>query len=435
MTATTATETSFIKKHGLVIALSLFGLLFPFTSLTNTIFAYIRQSYATVDPVQLAFIMTLPTLIGMFSALAVGPVSLRVSKKLLCGICAACTFAYTAIIGLVGAAGGPVELLYLGAGIMGVTNGANMVLLTAVLNDYYPPERVATNLSLVMGIYRVFALALPIVGGAIASVNDGANWPATYFFGLLAIPIIVAIFFWMPSDSQAARKARAEQKQDSMAEQTSASAKSTDTEQAEALTERKGIGGIPLASFLLIILFGLFALCGVAFTFNVSTFVITEYQLGTAVEAGLAISFFTVAGILINFSYALWQKVFKRFVAVIGYAFVTASILVMLLFTTHVFFAFLAGALMGAGASLLTPAILAKITEVTPAKVTPVALSLAQGMANIASFGSVVILSALGGIFGGGMHGSLLAGVTLSALTTVFAAVLFGFLKNSAKRA
>lgn len=430
MTASTAK--SFFSNYRVVIALCLFDMTMPLASLTSTLFAYIGESYPTIPYEQLALIMTMPSLVGLFVAFAVGPLSLRVSKKLLLIICTCATLFYTMTLWVVGG-NGPVELLYVGAGVLGFSNGANMVLITSILNDHYGSAKSATYLAIVTGVINVFAVLLPTLGGTIAAMSGAANWSTAYVLGLVSIPAIIGIFFLLPSDSQKARAARQQQTALEQADAVVEAAEKT-TETVSAVSgEKKGIRGIPPRVFLIILAYIAFALCGTAFTYNISTYVITEYQLGTSVEAGLTISVFMGAGLLANFLYALWSKILKRFVATVGYALLAGCILLLVLSTTSILAVYIAAFLGGFGFNLATPYVISKIMEATPPRLVPVSMSLAQGSLNLFSFASVMILSAVGVIFGGGLIGRLLSGVLFGVVAAVVTFILFVLVKSPTK--
>jgi MFS family permease len=378
---------------------------------------------------QLAFIMTMPSLVGLVVAFGVGPLSLKVNKKLLLFISACAALCYTLVLGLVGRSG-PVELLYAGACLAGITQGSNTVLIGTILNEHYDPEKNATYLSVVLGAVNASAMLSGMAGGAIATMDGGANWPASYLLGLTIIPVMVGVLLLLPKSpkkhSTVPERTDAEHKE--AVSTVPAAPKSGEV--SAAMQDKKRI---PSRVFLMIIAYVIFALCSTVFSFNISTYVITEHQLGTSVDAGLAISMFTGTGMVVSFTYALWSKILRRFVATVGYVFLTGGVALLALFTSSMASVYVAAFCIGIGSSLPTPFLLSKLMEATPSRLVPISMSLAQGCVNLFGFASVMILSFLGSFFGGGLGGRLWVGVIFGAAVIVLSLFLFVSVRNRVK--
>jgi MFS family permease len=375
--------------------------------ITMTTIAYIMGSYAELGPVTVQQIVSLPAIFGLISSILIGPVAMKVNKKYLYMFVAVCVIIYMAIFALVGA-NGPFVGLIVATIFGGIAQGTAMTLLSSLIGDFVPPEKSATYVAVGLAVMNAGGVFMNLVGGAIASGNGGANWPYTYYLGILVVPALIFFAIFMP--------------------------KQPDAPAADAHAGHgEGAGGPPPAAITkfpltnvaigILAIFSSVCICG--FMFYVSVYIVNEFQLGTSVHAGIANSLFTGAGLVTGFTYAIWAKLFKKMLIIVSFSLVALSLFIMMAITTSLAGVFIAAILLGWGFNMMNPYIMGFIIQTTPPKLIPVGISLLMVGANVGMTVAIYVLNFASSLLGGGLKNVLLVCGVGMAICTVFAGFIY----------
>jgi len=183
--------------------------------------------------------------------------------------------------------------------------------------------------------------------------------------------------------------------------------------------------GVPAQAIRMVILGSVIFVCITGFRLNVSIYVISEHQLGTSVEAGLASSLSTVFGIAAGFTFAFLFKLFKKWIAFTGYALTAIGLFIIAFVTPSLASVYAGTCLMGFGFSMANPYLMGQIINVTPPRLVPVAISLLAGGVNLGMFLTMDILGFLGRFVGGGLKGVLVVAAIGASICTVVSIFMF----------
>ena len=188
------------------------------------------------------------------------------------------------------------------------------------------------------------------------------------------------------------------------------------------------ISDIPRKAIGWIILMGLvhciFYLAQYAFNTNVSSYIITEYELGTSAQAGAATSLYRVGLIVCTSLYPVFKKLLKNWMIPIGYITMGVGLVIMMV-SKSLFGAYACGLIAGLATALCHSTLYAKASNYVPLALVPVAMSLVWGIANIGTSVAVQVLGFVAGFFGGGMENSFLAGIIMSGVACVAAVYMY----------
>jgi MFS family permease len=405
-----------------VIATMVISLVLLFASMTAPLLSYIGYAYPNDNPY---LIVQIPAFVGMLVSFAVGPLAMKVNLKWLMVASAVTAFIYFAIFALVGS-NGPFIALVIGAGIVGVCQGAAMVLTSSIFGAYVVDPLQRANFVAISGaLMNGGAAVVNVVGGIIAAGGTpaGSNWPIAYYLGILILPALIVFFIMMPMRPDAPGEAGGE----------------------------GGPGGPPAATgfipvrVFLIIGLGLIVTLGMAvFLLNVGMYI--EGELGasgllkglsgenaSSTDAGLANSLFTIFGVIAGFSFPVIVKFLKAWIAPIGY-FIGGLGLFVLVFMKTSIIGVLAGAcLCGLGFNIAMPFVMGQILALTPPRWVPVAMSINMGIMNLMFTFVPNIMGGLGGLFDGTLATQILIGGVFVMVAVVLAVFLFVFAKAPAQ--
>lgn len=362
-----------------IVALLIFSFIGQLHQLNNSLIAYIGLSYPEISQTTTTLILTLPNLVGLVVSFTIGPLALNVNKKTLLTICGFTHFIYFAIFALTGGSGSFI-LLLVGAGFAGVAQGAATNLISSSISEFAGAKKSAPYLAISNALMSLGSVIINLFGGYIASGNNGASWHYSYYLGFITLPIVVIFACLMPAHPEHA---------DSI----------SDGEPVPASDE--GPDKIQKTVFALMCVSVLSGLCIAVFAYNISNYIILEYELGSSVQAGLATSIFTFSSVVFSFTYSIWEKLFKKWTVSIAYIAVAIGCLIISVFHTTIYGAYIGAVLIGAGFALFNPGTVSKLMQNTPSRLIPVIMSINLGIVNVASFFSPYILNFLSNLLGG----------------------------------
>jgi len=397
-----------------VLAVMIISVVLLFGSMTPPLLAYIMYSYPG-EPVML--LLQIPAFVGMIVSFLVGPLAMRINLKWLMVVTALSSLVYFCIFAYVGA-DGPFAMLLFAAGMVGICQGAAMVLTSSILGAYvFDPGRRANFIAISTALLNGGAAVINIIGGVIAAGNGGANWPYAYFLGLLIIPALIVFCIMMPRQPDAVEAGKAGNGGPS------------------------GHGGpipagfIPLKAFLLIGMSTMVFLGVAVLLLNVGNYIVDELKIGTSAEAGLANALFTILGVIAGFSFPLIVKFTKNLTVPIGYAVCAVGLACLAFANTSIIGIFVGACLCGFGLTAAIPFVLGHLMVITPPRWIPVALSINIGGMNMAMTFNPNIMGGASQLLNGTIESQFLIGTVLVAIGVLCAIVLLVLWKNPAPAA
>jgi MFS family permease len=288
----------------------------------------------------------------------------------------------------------------------GIAQGTSMTLMSSMIGEFVPPEKSATYVAIGLAVMNAGSVFMNLAGGAIAAGKGGANWPYTYYLGLLAIPALIAFTILMPKKPDA-------------------SAADARTGNDDAGPPPAAITKFPMKNVAIGVLAVFYSTCISGFMFFVSVYIVNEFQLGTSIETGIANSLFTGAGLVAGFTYSFWAKIFKKMLSIVSFSLMAVGLFAMMMITTHLAGVYLAAILLGWGLNTINPNIMGFIIQNTPPKLIPVGISLLIAGANVGMTIAIYVLNFLSGLIGGGLRNVLLVCAVGMAICTVFAGFIY----------
>jgi len=395
-----------------VIAIMAISLVLLFGSMTAPLLEYIKNSYPDIVEGSEYLILTIPALVGMAVSFVIGPLAMKINMKYLMIVAALAAFVYFAIFALVGVSN--FSLLLVGAGIVGICQGAAMVLTSSLFGAYITDAAARANYVAISGaLMNGGGAIVNIVGGMIASGNGGADWPHAYYLGVLIIPAIVVFWFIMPKQPDPVE---------------SAAGPSEGAEGGPAAPS----GFIPIKAFLMIALATFVFICLAGFLLNVSLYIVGELSIGaTSSEAGLANALFTILGVVAGFTYPIISRFLKNWVAVLGWAFAACGMFMVVFLNTQIITIYVGACLLGLGFNIANPFVMAQIMAVTPPRWIPIAMSIMMGAMNLGMFLYPYIFGAISAPFGGTIASQMMLGGFGIAIGAALGVFLFAFAKKS----
>ena len=200
----------------------------------------------------------------------------------------------------------------------------------------------------------------------------------------------------------------------------------------EATTVANGpkakISDIPGKVFAWIILMGvvhgLFYVTQNAFNVNASPYIITEYQLGTSVEAGTATSLVRFALIPFTALYPVFKKILKDWMIPVGYLCMAIGLAIMMVSKSLVG-AYACAVFCGLSTALVHSEFYAKASRYVPVALVAVATSVVSFLVNVGTGFSSYVLNFFSNMLGGGMENSFLAGIIISVIIAIAALFMY----------
>ena len=397
-----------------VLAAMIISVVLLFGSMTPPLLAYIMYSYPG-EPVML--LLQIPAFVGMIVSFLVGPLAMRINMKWLMITAALSALVYFCIFAFVGA-NGPFTMLLFAAGIVGICQGAAMVLTSSIFGAYVvDPSQRANFVAISIALTNGGAAVVNIVGGIIAAGNGGANWPYAYFLGIAIIPALIVFWILMPRQPDPVE-----------ADKTGTGGPPEHGAGSPAPT-----GFIPLKAFLLIGM-GTMVFLGVAvLLLNVGNYVVDELKVGTSAESGLANALFTILGVAAGFSFPLIVKFTRNMTAPIGYAICAAGLACLVFANTSIIGIFVGACLCGFGLNFAMPFVVGQVMAITPPRWIPVAVSINMGGMNMMMTFNPNIMGGASRLLNGTIESQILIGSVLVAVGVLCAIVLCVFWKNPAQ--
>ena len=309
------------------LGINIFVAVFLMSFITRVVKPYIGMSYPDQSDLAVQNLITLPSIFGMFSAFLIGPLALKFSKVLLSAITMAGVIIHCLLFFLAGLLQLPFWTLNIASVFVGIAIGAYIPLLNSILSDHVSADKRGNAIAQYNVWINIGGVIITYAAGWLASGNDGANWYYAYLLGLASV-IGLAVFLIIM------RKIHADTPSITMTK-----ANQNDT----SSSKKPGIKDVPPKIFAWIVLMGVvhafFYVTQNAFNVNASSYIVEEYQVGSAVQAGTATSLVRFALIPATALFPVFKKYLKNWMIPIGYFVMAVGLFIMM--NTHSLFALL----------------------------------------------------------------------------------------------
>ena len=368
-----------------MIALAIICSVSYWAEITRVAVPYILPRYEDLNLTEIQRIMNISSLVGIPIGFLAGMIALKINKKyLLMGSIGSIAVFY-AVYYFTGLTNGPSWLLWAGDAISGIGTGSALALINSIISEYFPADNHAVLNANFTALMSGGSMVMNLSGGHIAAVNEGASWYNVYLLGIYIVAAIVAFGFLMPRRSN----------QD---------ASTLDTGLEPVCEEPDTQGGpkfIPLKVFGLIGVGILTSLSLSAYMNNISFFIVTDYKLGSSVQAGIAASLYQFTGLFINITYLFWSKFFKKYIHIIGLGcFTLGNYLIYSMGQNSLTLVYTGVILINMGFCLLNPYYVSRIMFNTPKRWLPMALALSNVGISIGMVLSADVINSVSALFG-----------------------------------
>lgn len=357
------------------------------SNITMGILAYIMQGYPDVNPTTVSQILTTPALVGTAYAFCVGILHKKIPAKYLLMLGQLGLFSYGMIFLFLGGVA-PIGVLIAAAGLVGIGQGSNNTLLAIMLADACPDENKRGGiLGICMAVMNVGGVIFTNLGGILAATR----WQNAYMaFFAVAVSLVVQ-FLFLPKGAFVEAPA------------------------AVASEQKKEKTKLPVKVWLICINYFFFFLALYVYGTNVSEYIVTTYQLGTSVEAGLASSMVTVGGIFAGALFGTYSKWTKKATVPIMMGLSCVG-LALCCFFPNIICVYAAGILGGFAMSGANPYIMGYMAKITTPDQYSNALSMFSGFMNGGMCVAITVLAAITQVFfgnGADVKGKFIVGLVM----------------------
>lgn len=391
------------------ISINMFVLFFLMTFISQVTRAYVGLDYPEVSESSVSTLITIPNLTALVFAFVIGPIAVKRNKVKLLSTSLIAMIIHCVIYYVNGLLHGPFWIFMLAGACGGYGIGTYIPLINGILSDHFPGDQRSKRIANYNVFINIGGVIVLQSAGIIAARNDGAQWYNAYLLGILAV-------IGLASFAVLASRARADVPTIIPEGQAAASA------------AKPGIRDIPPKILGWVVLMGLvhalFYVTQYAFNVTASNYIITEYALGTSVQAGTATSLVRFSLIVFTALYPFFQKFLKEWMIPIGYLMVGVGLFIMMV-SKSLIGAYSCACFVGLATSLAHSTFYGKATRYVPSNLAPVATSIVQGLVSAGSFLSVYVLSFLSGLLGGGMSKQFQAGIILSIVIAIVAVFMY----------
>lgn len=410
------------KAKKAIVVGSLFNLVVMIYMSTSNILGYILHSFPDVNPSNVILILTIPSLVGMVTAFLIGPLSLKIDKKILtiCAMSALC--AAMLIVWLSG--GKSLGLMYLASVLSGLAQGSANTLIGAIIADYVAPAKRGQAIATTQIFLNIGGIIWNLAVGNIAAIGGGENWSRAYACGLFVLAMIIAVIVMYPkaSDPEEAADIAA----------GDMPGMPGDGAMPEVPDNGKKLPGRVIAMSILLGGFSMFM-----FTFNmyISDYYINVLQLGSSSQVSIVSTLMTIGGMIAGAIYTQFNNIFKKMHVSAAFA-LTGIGLLMIAYLHNLPCIAIGGFLVGSGFILAFPYMMAEVSLVTSPKYIPVAMGVFNGVNQVVMFLAQYVLNPIAGIFANpdDAMSMMVTRFSLSGIVILILAVIAAFMFGGKKK-
>lgn len=362
---------------------------------TTAVLAYIIQDYAAqgVAVPTIVSMMTIQPLVGLFMAFLIGPISMRVSKKLLLMLALVLVIINGVIFSFFGGSCSIGWLLFASA-ITGVVSGIISTVPNSVASEYAESFEERGKFT---GWNNAFlqggALVMSAVGGFLGAIR----WQNAYYLYFIAVPALIIVAVLCPMDHPA---------------KDAANKKKIEFEK------------IPARFWLMCLHYVIFFICCYTFSVYISTYIITDFALGTSAQSGIATALLTISAVLAGTFYSKYNKKLGRWFMPFFCLTMTIGYLLCTTMTTTLAGCMIGAFLIGIGKTAVVPYVIGEAASSVPRYMTPLMISFIMGSMSLGMFLSKYITGWTSLLLGGETTYNRFLATTIICVI----AVILGFL-------
>lgn len=349
------------------------------------------------DAAKVKAIMTIQPLVAVIMALATGPISKRVSKKLLLAVACALVAVDAVIYSNFTNANG-YGLLYLGAVFSGIVSG----IISGVPNTlvYKYAENFAERGKLSgynNGFLQGGALVMSLVGG---NLGAAFGWRAAYYLWYLGVAAFVIVVALCPSDKP--------------------------VKGAAAASTGFSLKDIPARVWVMCLHFMLFFVCCYTYSVYCSRFV-QEIMPGASNMAGYASALLTISAVASSMTYGKYAPKLGRYFMPFFCLLLALGYVLIALVPGSIAVLFLAAVMIGAGKGASIPYCISHAAEISPKPLMPNVIAFIMASMSFGMFVSQYITSWIAGMLGdaGSNYNIFVATAIVAVIAMVFGGILY----------
>lgn len=341
-----------------------------------------------------SLVLTLPAVVAMVTSFLIAPLLMKFSKKVLALASIALGFLSGMLVILFGAHS--FGMLLVASVMIGITAGSIPSITNTLLTMHTTQENRARIIGYNVSFGAVGNTIFMLLAGALS--RDG-NWIHSYYTYFLIIPLFLFVLWKLPMDRPSTV-------------QTTTQDENRSEQPAENST-------VPPYIYIMFVSFVLLTCSFYIWTLRYSSYVITEFKLGTSMEAGLVSSTYTCICIITGFLVQPWFRVFRKFSVPVAMLICGAGMLIPVFTTGSIAGLFVSGILYGLGATISIASTYSMIGLIIPKQKTGFFMSLFNGGYNLGKFCSqyLAMLAVL-------IFGNFLGNFRMAAIGCIVAACI-----------
>lgn len=324
---------------------------------TTAVLAYIIADYAQqgVPVPTIISIMTIQPLVGVFMAFLTGPISMRVSKKLLMMFALVLVIINGVIFSVFGGTCSYVWL-QLASALTGIVSGIVSTVPNSVASAHAESMEERGKFT---GWNNAFLQGGALVMSAVGGMLGAVKWQHAYWLYFIAVPALVIVAVLCPMDKP----------------------KPEDIKQQPI-----NFKPIPAKVWIMCLHYVVFFICCYTFSVYISSYIITDFQLGTSAQSGLATALLTISAVLAGIFYSKYNKVLGKWFMPFFCAAMTVGYLLCSTLTTTLIGCFVGAFLIGIGKTAVVPYVINQATSRAPRYLTPLVISMIMGSMSLGMF-------------------------------------------------
>lgn len=323
---------------------------------TTAVLAYIIADYAAqgVPVSKIVSVMTIQPLIGVFMAFLVGPISMRVSKKMLMMLALLLVIINGVIFAFLGGSC-DYNWLLLASAFTGVVSGIASTVPNSIVSQY------ADNFE-ERGKYTGYNNAFMQGGGLIMSAVGGflgaTRWQHAYYLYFLAVPALIIVAVLCPPDEK----------------------------QETAGKQALQFNQIPARIWMMCVHYAVFFVCCYTFSVYISSYIITDFRLGSSAQAGIATALRGISAVLAAALYSKYNRKLGKWFMPFFCITTTLGYLLCTTLTTTLIGCMAGAFLIGIGQSAVAPYVIGEASREVPGQLMPLAISMIMGSMSLGMF-------------------------------------------------
>lgn len=323
---------------------------------TTAVLAYIIADYAAqgVSIGKIVSVMTIQPLVGVFMAFLVGPISMRVSKKLLMMLALVLVIINGFIFAFMGGTCN-YNWLLLASAFTGIVSGIVSTVPNSVVSQYVDSFEERGKYT---GYNNAFIQGGALVMSAVGGFLGAMRWQYAYYLYFLAVPALIIVSVLCPAD------------------EIKGDVKKTPIE----------FNKIPGRVWLMCLHYVIFFVCCYTFSVYISSYIISDFQLGTSAQAGLATALLTISAVLSAAFYSKYNKKLGKWFMPFFCMTMTIGYLLCTTLTMTLAGCMIGAFLIGIGKSAIVPYVIGESSKVVPKQLMPLSISMIMGSMSLGMF-------------------------------------------------